>query len=121
MIERTRPLFGVKRRRHVHKTGEHRQALAPACITVACAKAKAHAERFDGVAPVFHQVEDRLAQEQREIPLQPHFQPFALLRQRIRRGGEVDPDLAAAHLDRIGRHVVGPEIKTAAARQVEAA
>ena len=30
------------------------------------------------------------------------------------------PDLAVTHLDRAGRHVVGPQIEGAAARQIEA-
>src|SRR3954468_4389263 len=32
----------------------------------------------------------------------------------------LDPDLAVTHLDRTGRDIVGPEIKGAAARQIEA-
>ena len=120
LVERPRPVFGVEQGRHVHEAGEHRQPLAPAAVTIARAKAQPNAEGLGDIAPVFHQLEDGLAQQQRNILFQPHFQPLAVVGVGIGRRCEVDPDFAGAHLDGIGGHIVGPEVEAAAAAEVEA-
>ena len=105
---------------HVGETGQHGEPLPPAGFAIARAEGQPGAEGLTGAPRIIHQAEHRLGHDQRDLLLQPHFQPVALARESIGRRREVDPDRAVPHLDRIGRHVVGPQVEAAAAGQVEA-
>jgi len=63
-----------------------------------------------------------LGDDQAEIMAEPGVEPLAPMLDRIGVAEHrFDPDLTAcADFDRTGRHVVGPEIECAAARQLEA-
>jgi hypothetical protein len=96
------------------------QPGAPAASPVLGSEFETGREGFNGVAPVFQQDQDSLANNEGYIPFQPDFQPFALVLAGIGMGGQVYPEFIAAYFDGEAANIVGELVEGSAAFEVEA-
>jgi hypothetical protein len=109
-----------QKRQEIRERGEDGQAHAPAvAVSRAVQRDLPHDIRRRHAAGEL--AVHRLGDDQAEVVGEPVVEPVAPMRRRIGVAeGGLHPDVRAAHFDRAGRHVVGPQIEGAAAGEIEA-
>ena len=120
MVEGRGALGLVEAWNEVHQAGDRGQPAEPPLAAAKDAEVDPRPEQIEAARIGFEQGDRRLRQHERDVALQPVFQPLALVTDRILARAQVDEHVVPVQSDREAAQLVRELVERPAGRQIEA-